>query len=410
MKVLLSAYACRPYTGSEPGVGFSTMMAVAEQHEVWVLTRTKNVLPIRSYLGGHPLADRIQVHGLDLSARFMRIKKKLGTLGLQWYYDRWQLEAAKQGALLAQSVTFDLVHHITFASDWARAGVAGLGFPFVWGPVGGGVGPPIKMLPTLGLRGLLEEGSRTVARTVMRSRRWYRQAWRAARVVFVQNSETAAQSLDRAKTRLLPNSTALLTELPSEARTRTKEILVVGRLVAWKGGLLALMAIKEVRDREAILHFLGSGPDLARLKRSAAKLGVVDRVRFEGPLPRASVLERVARAGVLLHPAVHDESPVAIGEALSLGTPVVCLDHGGPAELLRRWAASPGIAVGVRTPKRTARDMAAAVDKFLADQPPTAVEAMRPLPEYAESILSAYESAVSLRRELPNDGWTHPGT
>jgi len=394
MNVLLSAYACQPHTGSEPGVGFVTMMAVAERHEVWVLTRTKNVAPIEDYLSNHPLVNRIRVIGLDLSARSMRIKKKLGAIGLQWYYDRWQLAAAKRGARLARSVSFDLVHHITFASDWTRAGTSSMGIPFVWGPVGGGVPPPIKLLPTLGLRGLLEEGLRAVSRTFMRRRRWYREAWQVARVVLVQNPETAGHGLDAAKTRLLPNGTAVITEAPSQGGQRTREILVVGRLVPWKGGQLALRTMKSLQDHEAVLHFLGDGPELARLKRWAAKLRIADRVKFEGALPRAAVLERIARAGVVLHPAVHEESSVAVGEALSLGTPVVCLDRGGPAELLRRWPSSPAMAVAVETPADTARGLATAVDKFLADQPPIASEATRPVPDFAESIFSAYEAAV----------------
>jgi len=42
MRVLISAYACEPDKGSEPGVGWNWALAAAEKHEVWVLTRSNN--------------------------------------------------------------------------------------------------------------------------------------------------------------------------------------------------------------------------------------------------------------------------------------------------------------------------------------------------------------------------------
>ena len=39
MKVLLSAFACAPYRGSEPGVGWNWAMALAKYNDVVVLTR-----------------------------------------------------------------------------------------------------------------------------------------------------------------------------------------------------------------------------------------------------------------------------------------------------------------------------------------------------------------------------------
>ena len=394
MKVLLSAYACTPGAGSEPGVGFATLVAIAENHEVWVLTRLKNVEPLKGYFRSHPFASRVNVVGLDLSPRAVGIKKRLGAAGLQWYYDRWQLKARGIGAGLQEQVSFDLVHHVTFASDWSRAGVADLALPFVWGPVGGGVVTPLRLLSAVGLRGAGEEAARVAGRALMRRRRWYREAWRNATVVLVQNRETAALGRDIAKTRVLPNSTALLTEPPGVTASRTKEILVVGRLLPWKGGRLALRALEHVTDPQAVLVFLGDGPALAGLRTMAHKRGIASRVRFEGPLPRVAVLERMARAGALLHPALHDESPVTIGEALSLGTPVVCLDRGGPPELLRRWADSPGVAVTVGTPKRTARMLGEEINRFLSDPPAVVATAYRPTPSYSESLLTAYEVAA----------------
>ena len=42
-RILLSAYACEPDRGSEPGVGWSWAVELSRLgHQVWVLTRTDN--------------------------------------------------------------------------------------------------------------------------------------------------------------------------------------------------------------------------------------------------------------------------------------------------------------------------------------------------------------------------------
>ena len=41
-KVLLSAYACGPGRGSEPGLGWNALVAIARDHDVWVLTCLEN--------------------------------------------------------------------------------------------------------------------------------------------------------------------------------------------------------------------------------------------------------------------------------------------------------------------------------------------------------------------------------
>ena len=402
LNILLSAYACTPNAGSEPGVGFETLRAIALDHNVWVMTRRKNIEPLETYFRLHPTKGTVHIAGLDLSSTAKRLKKSFGPLGMQWYYDRWQELARSRMEELSERVHFDLVHHITFASDWAKAGVAGSDVPFVWGPIGGGVNAPTRLVGTLGVAGVVNEISRTVGRALMRRRRWYRAAWRSAAVVLVQNNETASLAHDEAEVMILPNSTALLTDPPVSQGRRNREILVVGRLIPWKGGSLALRAFHLLSHGDISLHFLGVGPDKHRLQKEAVRLQLAERVHFEGGLPREVVLERISRAAALLHPGLHDESPVAVGEALSLGTPVVCLDHGGPPELLRRWPDGPAEAVRATNLKETTRNLADALDRLMSQNHPVLTESLRPSPSFAEGIAEAY--ALTARRAQASDG------
>ena len=55
LRVLVSAYACEPAKGSEPGVGWRIAREMARYHEVWVLTRTNNRPSIAAALDRDPI-------------------------------------------------------------------------------------------------------------------------------------------------------------------------------------------------------------------------------------------------------------------------------------------------------------------------------------------------------------------
>ncbi|MFQ3626672.1 MAG: glycosyltransferase family 1 protein, partial [Cyanobacteriota bacterium] len=55
--ILLSAYACRPNMGSEPGVGWNLARAIAQHQPVWVLTREDNRPFIEAELTQNPFSN-----------------------------------------------------------------------------------------------------------------------------------------------------------------------------------------------------------------------------------------------------------------------------------------------------------------------------------------------------------------
>ncbi|MGB8801257.1 MAG: hypothetical protein WCC97_11250, partial [Candidatus Acidiferrales bacterium] len=57
LKILLSAYACEPDKGSEPGVGWNHVKQAARFHDVWVLTRSNNRASIERALATEPMPN-----------------------------------------------------------------------------------------------------------------------------------------------------------------------------------------------------------------------------------------------------------------------------------------------------------------------------------------------------------------
>jgi glycosyltransferase involved in cell wall biosynthesis len=217
----------------------------------------------------------------------------------------------------------------------------------------------------------------------------------------VQNEATARRMPRRVAAVVLTNGICVEIEAMPPAGARRPEIAFVGRLAPWKGGRLAVRALRYVSAPHALLRIYGEGAERQRILEAARRWGLEDRVCLEGRLPRRELVARIARAGVLLHPSLHEESPIAVAEALTMGTPLVCLDHGGPAELIRQWPGSPSVAVSPGWPDATARALAHAVDRFLADPPPVPPVPAAPKDSFGDRILEAYQRAVALGSRSP---------
>lgn len=394
MRILLSAYACEPHRGSEPEVGLQVVIAAASRHDVWVLTRANNLAVLESHLAGLPERARIHLVGLDLGPASLFAKRRLGQIGLYWYYRRWQSAAAVRAEALDAEFDFDLVHHVTFANFWAGAGVERLRKPLVWGPVGGAVDVPAGLLGLLGWRGALIEAARLAARSLL-WRTGGRRVARRASVALCQNRETQrlVGGLARASV-VRPNAAGIARFEVFDGTPEPGAIAVPGRLIPLKAVSLAIRALAMVEDRRARLVVFGDGPERRRLTRLAERLGVADRVEFAGALPRPEYLERFQRCGLLLLPSLREQASLVVAEALAVGMPVVALDQGGPPVLTALWPEVPSRLVAPGRPRSTAAGLAAAIDQALS-VPPLARRWRAPNSSLADAVLAAYEQAVA---------------
>ncbi len=389
MKLLLSAYACEPWSGSEPGSGFHALMVAASAHEVWVLTRGNNIPSLDEFFGNHPYRERVHLIGVDRSDFLLRLKKKLGIVGMHLYYDMWQREAGRRAIELDRSVGFDLVHHATFANYWTRVGAASIDKPLVWGPVGGAVNTPFRMLGQLGLSGLIIDMTRAAVRALVR----VLVRLPHASVTLVQNRETARRVRREGEIHVLPNALSVAVE-PDQAGSRRREVLMAARLIPWKGFLLGLEAFSRVRSEGVRMTVVGEGPDRTRLERRIRELGLENRVQLAGALSRDQLVERMSSAALFLHPAFREEAGWVVAESLNVGTPVVALDRGGPPVLIGLWPESGSAVVPTSSPKRTARALARAMDALLSDPPPVSERRVPSTVSYDAALLGAYRSAA----------------
>jgi glycosyltransferase involved in cell wall biosynthesis len=354
--ILVFAYACEPGKGSEPGAGWAMARIAARIGPTWVITRANNREAIEASIPALPERDRLTFLYVDLPERLMRWKKR--KRGIHLYYLLWQFAALRLARPLLLRQRFDFVWHVTLANIWLGSAAPLTKLPFVYGPVGGGVTTPWRLLPALGVAGAAFEVARTVVRAASRFLNpLCGLAMRRAAVILVQNEETLQWIPASWRSKAVVASNAIVdARIPGRVNRgdRPPTALFAGELIPLKGITLAIRAISRAPGWHLLI--CGEGNDGYRLRATARRLGVEGRVRFLGKRPRDEVLRLMAEeADVLLFPSLHDEGPMVVAEALTVGLPIVCLDHGGP----RGYGV--GVRVRVGTVRATSRRLARAI-------------------------------------------------
>lgn len=371
LKVLISAYACEPEKGSEPGIGWNWVRQIARFHETRVVTRANNRATIEQALTREPMPNVHWVY-FDLP-NWLRFWKK-GQRGVHFYYYLWQSGAYLVGRRLHRELGFDLVHHVTFVNYWMPSFLALLSVPFIWGPVGGGESAPRVFYQEFGLRGRIYEVARDFARWMASHDPCTRLTARRARIALATTEETA-QALRQlgatvvevySQVGIPADDLVRLSSIPLRSGSPLR-FVSIGRLLHLKGFSLGLKAFslfqKECANSEYWL--VGNGPDRRRLESLVNRLSIGDKVKFWGHLPRAQVLERLAECDVLVHPSLHDSGGLVCAEAMAAGRPVICLDLGGPGLQVTE---ETGIKVPALSPGQVVMDLAGAM-KCLAEDP-----------------------------------------
>jgi glycosyltransferase involved in cell wall biosynthesis len=370
LKILISAYACEPGKGSEPGVGWNHVKQAARFHDVWVTTRSNNRTLIEEALEQAPMPNVRWIY-VDLP-RWASFWKK-GQRGIRLYYLLWQFVAYRKARSVHSEVRLDLVHHVSFVSYWLPTFLPLLRVPFVWGPVGGGESTPRSFRNIFSWRGKMYEALREFARSLAELNPLLRLTARRAAIALATTKETATrlESLGCERVCVLAECA-----LPEREITELRAIpaneaspfraLSLGRLLHWKGFALGLRAFARFQARfpDAEHWLIGDGPERHGFERLAGELGIAKKVTFWGQLSRDQVLEKLAECHVLLFPSLHDSGGWVTIEAMAAGRPVICLDLGGPAV---RVTEATGIKIPALNPEQATADLAAGLESLATD-------------------------------------------
>jgi glycosyltransferase involved in cell wall biosynthesis len=390
LRILLSAYACEPYKGSEPGVGWNWALQAARYHEVWVLTRANNRAAIESWLQRTPVA-RLQFVYYDLP-RWARFWKR-GAVGIRAYYVLWQVGAYWVARRVHRSVRFQVTHHVTFNTLEVPGFLWLLPAPFVWGPVGGGQEPAPALRSYFGDR-WYRERLRVIRKRLARFNPILRLAARHAKAVLVANADTAERLRGlggEGSLRELETAIDVPPEQSARAVSDRFTVLWAGALIGRKGPALALDALAALK-RSGVdfrAHFIGDGPLRQALQERIRLLGLGAEVVLHGHVSYGDIHRYYRESDAFLFSSLHDTSGNVLLEAMAHALPVVTLDHHGAREIV---SSETGIKVAVRDQAQVVEDLASALRRLAVD------------PELRRSMGHA-----GRRRVAHEYGWDHKG-
>ena len=278
--VLVIAYSCSPYRGSEPGAGWSVVRAISVYADCVVLVEASHLDACTEAAGASGALSFVGVArpASVFTRRPHRIFRFL-------VYLAW-LRAARVAAMeLMSRVQFDLVYHATYSVYWLPTPARTLGLPYVLGPVGGAVTAPACLISGLGLFGLADELFDRVCTRCAELWPATRASWEGAARILVQNEHTRRRLPPKARDRAVTLNHALFATVPAAGRSVCMGyVLAVSPFETRKGSRLLLGALART-PKEIRLVLAGDGPERALIERQSRRLDVSDRIYFWGKCP-----------------------------------------------------------------------------------------------------------------------------
>jgi glycosyltransferase involved in cell wall biosynthesis len=367
LKLLMSAYACEPGRGSEPGIGWNTVREAAVDHEVWVLTSATHRPQIEAELRDRPIPNLNFVYVDPLGWVYDWSQEgKRSHWDVYLHYYLWQIEAYRVAGQLHQQIKFDVAQHVTYLKYSSPSFVSLLPIPFVWGPVGGGESPPAIFEKDLTPRAKLYESLRSFARSVGEFDPFVRLTAHRSRLVLAATEETATRLRKfgvkevevRLPIALNKSELEVLTQFVQDDEAPIR-FMSIGRLLHWKGFHLGLQAFAQAKLPDTAEYWIvGEGPEAEALRSLAKQLGIAHQVKFLSQLPRTETLEQLRNCFALVHPSLHDSGGFVCLEAMAAACPVICLDLGGPGVMV---TPETGFKVPATTPEQVVDVMAKAM-------------------------------------------------
>lgn len=335
MNILLSAYACEPNRGSEPGIGWNWAVEIAERgHKVWVITRKNNKEVIDAADFDR---EKIQFIYYDLPPLLLKAKK---IIGVNLYYMLWQIGIALQYKKYRKKIEFDYIHHITFG---VFRNISYLPFfsksKFIFGPVGGGDTTPYNLRKHFSFKNYSRDLFRDILNWITYLNPIYRIFIAKTHLILCKTKYSANFIPPKHKSKIKIELEIGIDQIESDSndikQLDNPTFLFVGRFIYLKGIDFALKAFKKFQEEIPNSKFvlIGKGEEIKNLKQIETDLNI-NNIEWIEWINQNDLKKYYKTSTVMIFPSLRDSSGNVVLESLANGTPVVCLDLGGPPDIV----------------------------------------------------------------------------
>lgn len=343
LRILLSAYFCSPYKGSESALGWNVASRLAKYHDVTLLcgdlaAEQPTRRDLARFTEEDGLPEGLHVHHVppDASTRLIHHMHQLPGLWFIYYYayKRWQKKAFREARRMHGERPFDLIHHLTVIGFREPGYLWQLDAPFFWGPVSGTPMVPKPFLKTYSFFEKLRWGSRNVmnAWQIRHPGRSRDAAMKAFVTWVVSNDDRIAIESWGGK----PQQMLEVGSVGGKTGGGHTPISPPPIRLCWSGLFLGIKALPVLLHALAKLpagsvtvDVLGDGPEAGIWKKLSADLGLAHCVRWRGMLSRIQAMEVMEECHMLVHTSVKEATATVVLEALERGLPVICHDACG---------------------------------------------------------------------------------
>lgn len=365
LKILISAYACNPYKGSEYGVGWGWINCIATQCDLWVITDKNHEKDIKKEIEKYPdKYSRLQFHYIERK-RFNYIEK-IWPPSYLWTYRLWQKDAYKLGEKLNLIIKFDIIHLLTYVGYRDPGYLWRLDAPFVWGPIGGLENTPWRFFTALGIYGSMYYTLRNFINSYQK--RFFvnpKKAFKKARGGVI----AATRSIQKEILKWYNLKSEVICEIgPPEIAVEKYSKRSAGEAIriSWSGSHLPgkalnilLRALAQISNNvNWELNIFGQGPCTKKWIKLAQELGFEKQCTWHGWMEREKTLNIVKNSHIFVITSLKDLTSTVLLEALSLGIPVVCLDHCGFKDVVNNKC-------GIKIPLKKASDVEEKIAKAI---------------------------------------------
>ncbi len=346
LNVLVQAYACNPLQGSEEGVGWGWVSAIASHHDLHVLTASYHREDIESYLATRPeLARNLRFHYVGPrfwhyrpTPAWRKIENSIFKPIMHFCYQAWQKDAYRLALELSDEHSFDLAHVITYVGFRFPGRYWKLPIPLVWGPIGGLENTPWRYFPALGIKGCIKFAGRNVLNLLDKVLRpGPKRAFRKAEGGIISATSAVREEIRRwygvdSVVRCEIGAVDLLQPIQIGKREMGEPLRIVwsGLHSPAKALPILLRALSALPDEvQWQLEVLGDGPMTVTWQGLASSLGLNRNILWTGRISRTGAIHRLAQSHVIVVTSLHDLTSSVIIEALSVAVPVICPNHFG---------------------------------------------------------------------------------
>jgi glycosyltransferase involved in cell wall biosynthesis len=352
MKILVVAYACDPYRGSESGVGWAAVCRIARHHDVWVLANDSNRAGWERGASEGIIPSNVHVRFLRKSRNHLK-NRFLARL------QDWLRVADFNSKVLTAAhawhaeVGFDISHQVTIAAWRMPSPLWQLPIPSVWGPIGGAGWMPPAFRSMLSPKSRAFETLRDWNTWMMERSKTFRDCIRNTAVVIAANEETEQFLKPHRQGNCMLNlhvSSISESKIHQFARPMKSNVsgplrlFAGGNIEGRKGVSLALRALADVAKQGIDFHYTvaGGGPEIQTLRKLSNELGIEDRVDFHPGYSGDNYLQALQNTDVYFLPSFRETMGMTLVEAILAGCYPVVADTSAQGEIVRRVG---GIAV-----------------------------------------------------------------